>query len=224
MPKPKHKPKPKAKPAKALAKKSPNKSQDPSPDWLRKAMHTAPKPKGRPPGSKNKPKTPQTQAKKGRKPMAIKPHYDPTDDPDLRAGTKGDAPVIDPKPPGYRPPDYSIEAPDQSLPENPVRPGQPLPLPGGGVRPDNALPEPEEEAPKYDEVASGEVIPPENAQMLIAGTLGGSGDNHASAKRILERFTEAGWELRKALDADTGDTKRAKGKKGKEDDAKFGKA
>jgi len=173
--------------------------------------------------------------------MAMKPQYDPLEDPDLRAETKGDAPVIDPKPPGYRPPDHSIEAPtvpdqslpgaparpDQSLPENPVRPGKPAPLPGGGVRPDNALPEPEPEAPKYDEVASGEVIPAENAQMLIAGTLGGSGDNHASAKRILERFTEAGWELRKALDAGTGDAKHAKGKKGKEgkdDDAKASKS
>jgi len=150
---------------------------------------------------------------------------------------KGDLPT-DPifKPPGYIDPpkpgigdklkpgiDNSLPGrpsrPDQSLPEHPTKPGKPAPLPGGGVRPDNALPEEPEEAPQYDEAASGEVIPAENAQMLIAGTLGGSGDNHASAKRILARFEEAGWEVRKALDAGTGDTRR-KAKKGKEDDAR----
>ena len=146
--------------------------------------------------------------------------------------TKGDLPT-DPifKPPGYIDPPkpgigdnlkpgidnttagQSVRAPDQSLPEHPTKPGKPAPLPGGGVRPDNALPEVPEEAPKYDEVASGEVIPAENAQTLIAGTLGGSGDNHASAKRILERFEEAEWEIRKALDAGTGDTATRRAKK-----------
>jgi hypothetical protein len=88
------------------------------------------------------------------------------------------------------------------------------------VRPDNALPEPEEPESLDGETPSGEVIPADYAQMLIAGTLGGSGDNHASAKRILQRFEEAGWEVRKALDAGTGDQAKAKkaAKKGKDDD------
>jgi hypothetical protein len=177
----------------------------------------------------------QAKAKRGKKPMANKPHYDPMDDPDLRAGdAKGDAPGWESP---IKPPDTSLKPgnqlpgapdntlpgaggkPDQSLPGNPIKPGKPAPLPGGGVRPDNALPEQPEEAPKYDEVASGEVIPAENAQMLIAGTLGGSGDNHASAKRILARFEEAGWEVRKALDEGTGDTRKGKSKaKGKDED------
>jgi hypothetical protein len=196
----KNKPKDKATKLQAKAKtkaKPPTKAE--TPDWLRKAM------------ADPKPKTSAT-LKRGRKPMANKPSYDPMDDPDLRASTKGDLPTG----PDIKPP----VRPDNTLPENPVRPGQPLPLPGGGVRPDNALPEPEEPETKYDEVASGEVIPAENAQMLIAGTLGGSGDNHASTKRILARFEEVGWEIRKALDAGTGDTRKGKAKKGKEDDAK----
>jgi hypothetical protein len=72
-----------------------------------------------------------------------------------------------------------------------------------------------EPAPLFDEVASGEVIPEENALALIGDTLGGSGDNHASARLVLQRFEEAGWEIRKALDAGSGDTRKRKGKKGK---------
>jgi len=135
--------------------------------------------------------------------MATNKPYDPLDDPDLRAGAKGDAP-------GWESPIKPPHRPDNALPGAPST--KPAPLPGGGVAPDNTLPQPEEPAP-FDEVASGEVIPAENAQMLIAGTLGGSGDHHASAKRILERFVEAGWELRKALDAGTGDTRKGKSRK-----------
>src|SRR4029077_18876853 len=96
--------------------------------------------------------------------------------------TKGDVPIVDPKPPGgYLPdnkpgnqlpgaPDNTLPGgsgkPDQSLPGNPIKPGKPAPLPGGGVRPDNALPEVPEEAPKFDEVQSGAEIPDENLQML----------------------------------------------------------
>jgi len=148
---------------------------------------------------------------------------------------KGDLPT-DPifKPPGYIDPpkpgigdnlkpsiDNSLPGrpsrPSNSLPEHPTKPGKPAPLPGGGVRPDNALPEEPEEAPKYDEVASGADIPDENIQMLIAGTLGGSGDNHASAKRIVERMHQAEWVVTKALDAGTADTKR-KARKGRDED------
>jgi len=146
--------------------------------------------------------------------------------------TKGDAPIFDPKPiGGYdRPgnqlpgsPDNALPGaggkPDQSLPGHPTKPGKPAPLPGGGVRPDNALPEVPEEAPKYDEVQSGAVIPDENMQMLIAGTMGGGGDHHAMAKRIVERMKEAKWVTTKAADAGSGDTAKAKGKaKGKDDD------
>ena len=65
----------------------------------------------------------------------------------------------------------------------------------------------EEPAPKFDEVQSGAEIPPENAEILIAGTLGGCGDHHAQARRILERFVEANWTISKGLDEGTGDTK-----------------
>jgi hypothetical protein len=155
--------------------------------------------------------------------------------------TKGDVPIIDPKPPGGydRPgiggqlpgaPDNTLPggggkpgnqlpgAPDQSLPGNPIKPGKPAPLPGGGVRPDNALPE-VEEPESFDEVQSGGDIPDENIQMLIAGTLGGSGDNHASAKRIVERMHQAEWVVTKALDAGSGDTAKARKAKADKDEA-----
>ena len=152
--------------------------------------------------------------------------------------TKGDLPT-DPifKPPGYidppkpgigdnlKPrPDNTLPGgsgrPDQSLPGNPIKPGKPAPLPGGGVRPDNALPEVPEEAPKFDEVQSGAEIPDENMQMLIAGTMGGGGDHHAMAKRIVERMKEAKWVTTKAADAGSGDTAKGKSKaKGKDEDA-----
>jgi hypothetical protein len=57
--------------------------------------------------------------------------------------------------------------------------------------------EPEQQ---FDEVQSGAVIPDENMQALIAGTMGGSGDHHAMAKRIVERMKEAKWVTSKALD------------------------
>jgi len=111
--------------------------------------------------------------------MAIKPHYDPLDDPDLKAGEKGDAPGWESP---IKPPDTSLKPgnalpgaparPDNALPEHPTKPGKPAPLPGGGVRPDNVLPEEPEPEQTYDEVAAGEAIPPENAQALIAGTIG----------------------------------------------------
>jgi hypothetical protein len=85
------------------------------------------------------------------------------------------------------------------------------------VRPDNALPEEPEAAPKFDEVQAGAVIPDENIQMLIAGTMGGSGDHHAMAKRIVERMKEAKWVTTKAADAGSGDTRKSKAK-GKDDD------
>jgi hypothetical protein len=140
----------------------------------------------------------QAKAKKGRKPMANKPHYDPMDDPDLRAK---DEALITPAPP----------KPDQTLPGNPIKPGKPAPLPGGGVAPEAKAGEPEPEQ-QFDEVQSGADIPDENIQMLIAGTLGGSGDHHAAAKRIVERMHQAEWVVTKALDEGIGDT-RAKGRK-----------
>jgi hypothetical protein len=182
-----------ARAAKAIAKKASNKSQD-SPDWLRKAMAVPPKRKGRPPGSRNRPKIEpqQVQAKRGRKPMATsKPLYDPMDDPDLRAP--------DPK-------DVKL---DQSLPPPKQHGPTPLVL--------EAEPEP---APLFDEVAAGEAIPYDNAEMLIAGTLGGSGDNHASAKHILGRFAEANWLITKGTD-DTPAGRAIKSRK--EADARAGK-
>jgi hypothetical protein len=213
------------------AKKKPVKGKGKAaaaPDWLRKAMTkpvTPSKPKGRPPGSKNKPKIEPQTLKRGKKPMAMKPHYDPLDDPDLRADAKGDVPIVDPKPPGgYDKPGNQLPGapdntlpgaggkPDQSLPEHPTKPGKPAPLPGGGVRPDNALPEPEEPA-SFDEVQSGAVIPDENMQALIAGTMGGGGDHHAMAKRIVERMKEAKWVTHKAADEGNIDALSAKGRK-----------
>jgi hypothetical protein len=60
----------------------------------------------------------------------------------------------------------------------------------------------EEIAPEQqsDEVQSGAEIPDENIQALIAGTLGGSGDHHAAARRIVERMHDARWVTTKALD------------------------
>lgn len=198
------------KPAKANTKAKPPQKTE-MPDWLRKAMAIPPKRKGRPPGTKNtrtEPSPQQAKAKRGKNSMANKPLYDPLDDPDMRAGAKGEAPGWESP---IKPPNTGL-GPDNTLPGGGAGTKPVQPRPGGGTAPDNTLPEPEGPA-SFDEVASGEIIPAENAQMLIAGTLGGSGDNHASAKRILERFVEAGWELRKALDAGTGDTRKGKSRK-----------
>ena len=124
---------------------------------------------------------------------ANKPLYDPMDDPDLRAP--------DPK-------DVTL---DQSLPPKQPKQHGPTPL----VL--EAEPEP---SPVYDEVEAGEAIPYDNAEMLIAGTLGGSGDNHASAKHILGRFVEANWLITKGTE-DTPAGKAIKARK--EADAKAGK-
>jgi hypothetical protein len=160
--------KPKAK-AKAKAKAKPPTKAEP-PDWLRKAMAPTKTPQKRGPRPKAVKEKAQAlaKAKRGRKPMATnKPLYDPMDDPDLRAP--------DPK-------DVKL---DQSLPP---KQHKPTPLV------EEAEPEP---APLFDEVAAGEAIPYDNAEMLIAGTLGGSGDHHASAKHILGRFAEANWLITK---------------------------
>jgi len=74
--------------------------------------------------------------------------------------------------------------------------------------------EPEEPVP-FDEVQSGAPIPDENVQALIAGTLGGGGDHHASAQKIMRRmYDDAGWQIIKALDEGTGDTRRRPAKPG----------
>jgi len=170
----KNKPKDKkveAKPkAKAKAKVKPPQKAEP-PDWLRKAMaptRTRQKRGPRTAAVKEKAQTLAKAKRRGRKPMATnKPLYDPMDDPDLRAP--------DPK-------DVKL---DQSLPP---KQHKPTPLVA------EVEPEP---APLFDEVAAGEAIPYDNVEMLIAGTLGGSGDNHASAKHILGRFAEANWLITK---------------------------
>ena len=200
--KPKNKP-----PAKAKAKPKPPQKADP-PDWLRKAMAPTKTPQKRGPKPKALKEKFQATAKtkRGKKPMANitkdQPLYDPEKDRDLRVEDKA---LITPAP-----------KPDQTLPGNPIKPGKPAPLPGGGVLPEGKAGEPEPEQ-QFDEVQSGAEIPDENIQTLIAGTLGGSGDNHASAKRIVERMKEAQWVVTKALDAGTGDTLSAKGRKGKTD-------
>ena len=162
--------KPKAAPPKVKAKakrKAPARVSKPDtpPDWLRKAMAV---------------KTP-TRAKAGRKPNVIKekfkakakarrgktmtiskdkPLADPLDDPDLRAGAKGDVPIVDPKPPGVLDP----------------KPGTKPVKPRRGTR--------EGERDEIDD---------DKVRNVIADTLGGSGDQHARAQQILDRFDEAGW-------------------------------
>jgi hypothetical protein len=184
---------------KAKAKAKPPQKADP-PDWLRKAMTIPPRRKGRPPGTKNnRPKIEPQTLKRGKKPMATskdKPFYDPMDDPDLRAP--------DPKNPQL----------DQSLPPQKTSKGTPLVL--------EAEPEP---TPLYDEVAAGEAIPYDNAEMLIAGTLGGGGDHHADAKRILGRMVEANWLITKGTDGSAAgmaikSRKEAEAKRAKETEAK----
>jgi hypothetical protein len=182
--------------AKAKAKAKPSVKAEP-PDWLRKAMTIPPKRKGRPPGTKNnRPKTEPQTLKRGRKPMAVnKPIYDPMDDPDLRAA------------------DAANPTLDQSLPPKPSK-GTPLVL--------EPAPEP---APLYDEVLAGEAIPYDNAEMLIAGTLGGGGDHHADAKRILGRMVEANWLLTKGTEGSAAGMaikarKEADAKRAKETEAK----
>jgi hypothetical protein len=192
--------KPKAQPpAKAKAKPKPPAKAEP-PDWLRKAMAVPPRRKGRPPGTKNnRPKIEpqQAKAKRGKKPMAVnKPIYDPMDDPDLRA------------------PDAANPTLDQSIPPKQPFKGTPLVL--------EAEPEP---APLYDEVAAGEAIPYDNAEMLIAGTLGGGGDHHADAKRILGRMVEANWLITKGTEGSAAGMaikarKEAEAKRAKEAEAK----
>ena len=87
--------------------------------------------------------------------MAKQPVYDPMDDPDFRAG------------PRYE----QLPAEEQAkLPEE-----QRQRMKGTKLTEEQ---EPES-APLFDEVAAGEEIPPENAEALIADTIGGSGDHHA---------------------------------------------
>jgi len=182
--------------AKAKAKrKSPTRVSKPDtpPDWLRKAMavKTPTKPKvGRKPNAlKEKFKAIATKAR--RKKMTIskdKPLPDPLGDPDFHA-------KVD-----------RLPAEEQvKIPEDQRQQAK------GTKLTEEQEPEP---APTFDEVQSGAEIPFENAETLIAGTLGGSGDNHASAKRILERFVEDNWVINKGLDAGTGDTRR-KGREAK---------
>ena len=158
--------------AKAKAKAKPPQKAEP-PDWLRKAMaptKTQQKRGPRPAAVKEKAQT-LAKAKRGRKPMATnRPLYDPMDDPDLRAPEPKDVQL------------------DRSLPPKQHKP-TPMVV--------EAEPEP---APLFDEVAAGEAIPYDNAEMLIAGTLGGGGDHHADAKRILGRMVEANWLLTKGTD------------------------
>ena len=118
------------------------------------------------------------------------PVYDPEKDPDLKAAEKTRQQLKE-------------ERDREALPaEEQVKlKGTPLVV--------YAEPEP---APTFDEVQSGADIPDENIEALIAGTLGGSGDNHASAKRIVERMHEAKWTVTKALDEGIGDTRAKKGK------------
>jgi hypothetical protein len=193
----KNKPRGKKVEAKAKVKAKPPQKADP-PDWLRKAMTIPPRRKGRPPGTKNnRPKTEPQTLKRGKKPMAVnKPIYDPMDDPDLRAA------------------DAANPTLDQSLPPPKPSKGTPLVL--------EAEPEP---APLYDEVAAGEAIPYDNAEMLIAGTLGGGGDHHADAKRILGRMVEANWLLTKGTEGSAAgmaikSRKEAEAKRAKETEAR----
>lgn len=170
----KNKPKAKAEPkvkAKAKVKaKPPSKAE--APDWLRKAMavKTPTRPKVGRKPNVIKEKFKATAKAKRGKTMAKQPIYDPMDDPDLRAPD-----AVDPKL-------------DQSLPPKPSK-ATPLVL--------EAEPEP---APLYDEVAAGEAIPYDNAQALIAGTLGGQGDHHEKAKQILGRMVEANWLITKGTE------------------------
>ena len=83
--------------AQAKAKAKPPQKADP-PDWLRKAMQPAKTPQKRgprPAAVKEKAQT-LAKAKRGKRTMANKPHYDAMDDPDLRAGERSDAPIVDP--------------------------------------------------------------------------------------------------------------------------------
>jgi hypothetical protein len=175
--------------AKAKAKVRPGKA-DP-PDWLRKAMavKTPAKPKvGRKPNAV-KEKFEATKAKRGRKSMANvskdKPLPDPTDDPDFRAGTKGDLPsgpdikppgILDPKPPSG-PVDPGYDKPGGALDPNAPKPGQ---LPG-------------RRRPLAGAKSERGEIDDDKVANVIADTLGGSGDQHARAEQILRRFEEAGW-------------------------------
>jgi len=175
--------KPKTAPPKAKAKakrKAPARVSKPDtpPDWLRKAMAV---------------KSP-TKAKAGRKPNAIKEKFKATAK--ARRGKtmtiSKDKPLADP----FYDPDF--RAKDEAL----ITP--PPPKNGDGKHGKGTPLTVEREVepePMLDEVAAGEPIPPENAQALIAGTMGGSGDHHAMAKRILERMTnEANWVIAKGAD------------------------
>ena len=177
--------KPKAAPPKAKAKakaKSPARVSKPdtSPDWLRKAMavKTPTKPKvGRKPNAiKEKFKAIATKAR--RKKMTIskdKPLPDPLGDPDFHA-------KVD-----RLPAEEQVKIPEDQRQR----------MKGTKLTEEQ---EPEVE-PLYDEVAAGEEIPPENAEALMAGTMGGSGDHHALAKRILQRMAnEVNWVINKGAD------------------------
>jgi hypothetical protein len=169
-------------PAKA---KSKTKAKAEPPDWLRKAMAVKPtKPKvGRKPDA-IKAKFKAITAKARRKKMTIskdKPLPDPTLDPDFGAPA---ARFGDQKP-SQLPAEEQIKIPEEQRTK-------------GTKLAEEREVEPE---PLFDEVAAGEEIPPENAQALIAGTLGGTGDHHADAKRILQRMAdEANWVINKGAD------------------------
>jgi hypothetical protein len=193
--------KPKAAPIKARAKmtaKAKAKAKPPikaeAPDWLRKAMAVKPtKPKVGRKPNVIKEKFKAKAKARRGKTMAKQPIYDPMEDPDLRA-SETVTPTL-----------------DESLPPKPFK---------GTKLVEEYEPEP---APLFDEVAAGQPIPYDNAQALIAGTLGGGGDHHALAKQILGRMVEANWLITKGDDGTPAGTaikarkeaeaKRAKGRK-----------
>jgi hypothetical protein len=141
------------------------------PDWLRKAMAVKP-----------------TKPKVGRKPDAIKAKFKA-----ITAKARRKKMIISkdkPLPDPTLDPDFGAAEEQVKIPEEQRTKGTKL----------TEEPEPEVE-PLYDEVAAGEEIPAENAEAFIAGTLGGTGDHHASAKRILERMAnEANWVINKGAD------------------------
>jgi hypothetical protein len=162
--------------AKAKAKaKAPEKSAPP--DWLRKAMAVKPaKPKvGRKPTAlKAKFKAIATKARRG-KTMAKQPVYDPLDDPDFRAGVE------------QLPAEEQVKVPEEKRQQM-----------KGTKLTEEQEPEP---APLFDEVAAGAEVPWENVQALIASTLGGGGDAHASADACVRRMKDdANWVMNKGAD------------------------
>ena len=215
--------KPKAAPPKAKAKakrKAPTRVSKPDtpPDWLRKAMAvsapTKPKVGRKPNALKAKFKAITAKARRG-KTMTIskdKPLADPLNDPDFRAGSKYE----------QLPAEEQVKIPEEKRTK-------------GTKLTEEQEPEP---APLFDEVAAGAEVPWENVQALIAGTLGGGGDDHASADAIVRRMQDdANWVINKGADGtpagmaikarkEAEDKRRkeaAKVAKGKDEDAKRAK-